>query len=129
MQFSLTSNGLSQTSYSLCIQKAVTGMQNSEFFHLWQQVSTSLSQIMTNAVLALHMVAILKMFSTKQDPGPQAIRHLLSVVLALFTLLYFTCKGLCDFFDQKTCCSQTNPLHGLARQSTVLYRRAVHVAR
>lgn len=101
MQFSQTPNGLSQTRYSLCIPMAVTGMQNSDFFHLWKQVNTSLSQTMTNAVLALHMVTVLEMFSAKRDPVPQAVLHLLSALLALFTLAFFTCKVLDDFFFRK----------------------------
>lgn len=99
MQFSQTPNGLSQTSYSLCIQMTVTGMQNSDFFHLWKQVNTSLSQTKTKAILALHMFGVLKIFPTKRHHRPQAVRSLLFVVLTLFSLPYFTCNGLCDFFS------------------------------
>lgn len=37
---------------------------------------------MTNAVLALHTFVVLKMFLTERDPRPQAVRYLLSAVLA-----------------------------------------------
>lgn len=98
------------------------------FFLLWKQVNTSLSQTMTNVVLVLHMVAVLKIFPTKRHPRPQAVLSLLSAVLALFTLPYFTCKGLCDLFHRKTCCNQTNPLHGWTWPLRIaLYSQTVHV--
>lgn len=111
MQFSQTSNGLSQTSYSLCMQMAVTGMQNSDFFFPFME--TSLHIIIANNDKCCFGSSHGRLFENVfNKTGPWATSCLLSAVLALFTLPYFSHKGLSDFSDQKTCHNQINPLHG-----------------